>query len=316
VSAATEGLGSRAALGVDPDRPEFGHATFDESHLPPMRAPSDVTGLKAALERRYVLKLLVQREIKARYQRSVLGLLWSYINPLSQFCIYFFIMGTIFALHKAIPNFAIHIFSAIVIVHFFTETMGAGTRSIVRNAGIVKKMAMPREMFPVATMLTSLYHVGPQVVILVVVSSLAGWRPDLYGVAAFALALLIIMILGIGIALLLSAANVFFADVGNAVSIVQNLLRFVVPMIYSYSQVQDRFGPVAPYYVWNPIADAVMLSQRAFWIGTIDDGTDTSALLPDHLLLHGLGAVGISLVVLAAGQLVFSRLENKIPERL
>jgi len=166
----------------------------------------------------------------------------------------------------------------------------------------------------VATMLTSLYHVGPQVVILVGVSALAGWTPDLYGVAAFVLALMIIMILGLGIALLLSAANVFFADVGNAVSIVQNLIRFVVPMIYSYTQVQDRFGPVAPYYVWNPIADAVMLSQRAFWIGTIDG--DTSALLPDHLLLHGLGAVGISLVVLAIGQVVFSRLENKIPERL
>jgi ABC-2 type transport system permease protein len=316
VSATTEAPGSRAARGVDPGLPEFGHATFDASHLPPMRPPSDVTGLKAALERRYVLKLLVKREIKARYQGSILGLLWSYINPLSQFCIYFFIMGTIFGLHKGIPNFAVHIFSAIVIVHFFTETMGAGTRSIVRNGNIVKKMAMPREMFPVATMLTSLYHVFPQVVILVVVASLYGWTPDLYGMAAFACALAIIMILGIGIALLLSAANVFFRDVSNAVSIVSNLLRFVVPMIYSYEQVKDRFGPAEPYYLYNPVADAVLLSQRAFWAGSVDKHAAKQPVLPDNLLLHGLGAVGISLVVLAIGQLVFSRLEHKIPERL
>ncbi len=296
------------------ERRPFGEA--DEADLPPMVAPSSVTGLKAVVKRRYLLKLLVRREISARYQGSVLGLLWSYINPLSQFCIYFFIMGAIFALHDNIPNFAIHIFSAIVIVHFFTETMGAGTRSIVRNRQIVQKMAMPREMFPVATMLTSLYHVGPQVVILVIASALYGWVPDLYGMAAMVLAIVIIMLLGTGFALLLSAANVFFRDVGSAVNILMNMIRFGVPMIYSYEMVRERFGAVAPYYVWNPIADAVMLFQRAFWVGSVEESNPNQPVLPDNLLLLGLAMVGVSIVVLAIGQLVFSRLEGKIPERL
>lgn len=297
-------------------RPVASLSKVDEADLPPMVPPSDVTGLRAVLKRTYLLKLLVRREISARYQGSVLGLLWSYINPLSQFCIYFFIMGVIFSLHEGIPNFAIHIFSAIVIVHFFTETIGAGTRSIVRNRQIVQKMAMPREMFPVATMLTSLYHVGPQLLILVVAALCYGWVPDAYGMLAMVVAIAIIMILGTGLALLFSAANVFFRDVGSAVAIISNLIRFGVPMIYSYEMVSERFGGFAPFYVWNPIADAVMLFQRAFWVGTVDKSESQQPVLPDDLLLLGVAMIGVSIVVLGIGQLVFSRLEGKIPERL
>ena len=110
----------------------------------------------------------MRREISARYQGSFLGLLWSYINPLSQFFIYYFVIGVIIGLHADVENFAIHIFCGLIIVHFFTETFNAGTRSIVRNKALVQKMAMPREMFPVASMLVSLFHVGPQLVILIV----------------------------------------------------------------------------------------------------------------------------------------------------
>ncbi|WP_139978182.1 ABC transporter permease [Nocardioides litoris] len=284
----------------------------DEKDLPPLRPPSADNGLAGVLRRRYLLKLLVRREVISRYQGSLLGLMWSYINPLSQFFIYYFIMGTIFRLHEGIPNFAIHIFSAIVIVHFFAETFGAGTRSIVSNRALVVKMAMPREMFPVATMLVSLYHVGPQLVILLVATTISGWTPDLYGMACLVVAILMIMILGTGLALLFSAANVFFRDVGSSIAIINNVIRFGVPMIYSYEMVATRFGRFEHYYLWNPIADAVLLFQRAFWTGS----TDRPTVMPDNLLLWGIGMVGVSLVVLAIGQLVFSRLENKIPERL
>ena len=76
----------------------------------PLGPPSADQGLVGVFKRRYLLRLLVRREISARYQGSFLGLLWSYLNPLSQFFIYFFIIGTIFDLHDSIENFAIHIF--------------------------------------------------------------------------------------------------------------------------------------------------------------------------------------------------------------
>src|SRR3954466_3823361 len=154
----------------------------------PLSPPSAASGLPEVFRRRYLLRLLVRREISARYQGSVLGLLWSYINPLSQFFIYYVVMGVLFGLHKDVENFAIHMFCGIIIVHFFNETFNAGTRSIVRNKALVQKMAMPREMFPVASMLVSGYHVVPQLVIMVIVCALLGWTPTVMGVAALIMA--------------------------------------------------------------------------------------------------------------------------------
>ncbi|AIY20062.2 ABC transporter permease [Pimelobacter simplex] len=289
----------------------------DEAELPPLRPPSADNGLFAVFHRRYLLKLLVQREISARYQGSFLGLLWSYINPLSQFFIYWFVIGVILGQHRGVPNFPIHLFAALIIVHFFNETFGAGTRSIVRNRALVVKMAMPREMFPVATMLVSLYHVVPQIVILGIAAALSGWTPDAEGLAALVLALAIIGTLGIAGALMFSAANVFFSDFGNAVSIFNNFVRFGVTMMYPYSMVHEKFGSGAQYFLLNPIADAVLLFQRAFWTGTLTPQQQAKdGLMPDNLMLVGVLALLASLVLLAIAQLVFSRLENKIPERL
>lgn len=291
--------------------------------LAPLSPPSAGNGLVAVVHRRYLLKLLVQREISARYQGSFLGLLWSYINPLTQFFIYWFVIGFLFQLHKEVPNFPIHLFSALILVHFFTETFAAGTRSIVRNKALVAKMALPREMFPVATMLVSLYHVGPQMVILLGACLLSGWTPDPVGMVCLVLSLLIIASIGLSGALLFSAANVFFRDFGNIVNVLTHFVRFGVPMMYPYAMVHERFGQYADLYLLNPLADAVVLFQRAFWYPTISEeqyaaleGHYDGPVLPDNLIMHGVVALAGCLVLLVIAQWVFTRLENKIPERL
>ncbi|NYJ02352.1 ABC-2 type transport system permease protein [Nocardioides thalensis] len=288
-----------------------------EAQLTP---PTANNGLLAVFQRRYLLRLLVRREINARYQGSFLGLLWSYINPLAQFLVYWAIIGGVLNLHDEVPNFPIHLFAGLVIVHFFTETFGAGTRSIVRNKSIVVKMPLPREMFPVATMLVSLYHVGPQLVVLVIACVLSGWTPDPVGMLAMVIALLMIMAIGTAVALVFSVANVFFRDFGNIVNVLQMLVRFGVPMIYPYSMVESRFGRAADFYLLNPLADAVLLFQRAFWVGVPDKDHSKSDImaehLPDNLLLLGLGMLGVGLVMLVGAQLIFNKLDNKIPERL
>jgi len=283
-------------------------------HLPWVD-PAPRHGLLEVFRRRYLLRLLVRREISARYSGSFLGLIWSYINPLSQLFIYWFVMQKIIG--RGGENFAVHVFSALVVVHFFTETFNAGTRSIVRNKAIVRKMAMPNEMFPVSSMLVSLYHVGPQLVILIIVCVFYGWTPDPGGVVAFVLALSIAMVLGTALALLFSAANVFFRDFASAVNIMTNFVRFGAPMIYPYSIVEDRFGSFADYYLWNPVANAVLLSQRAFWTGTTSDPAATIAEgMPDHLFSRGFIMLGVCLVFLLLAQIVFTKLEHKIPERI
>jgi ABC-2 type transport system permease protein len=294
----------------------------------PLAPPSSNNGLLAVFQRRYLLRLLVRREISARYQGSFLGLLWSYINPLSHFLVYWAVIGGILGLHKSVPNFPIHLFAGLIIVHFFTETFGAGTRSIVRNRSIVQKMPLPREMFPVATMLVSLYHVVPQIVILVIACVFAGWRPDVYGLVCVLIGIGVISMIGTASALVFSVANVFFRDFGNIVNVLQMFVRFGVPMIYPYSIIDERFGRFAQYYLWNPLADAVLLFQRGFWVGTTD-GPDSNVPggyrtvaytaahdMPQHLMLVGLVMLLIGGLCLLFAQLIFTKLENKIPERL
>ena len=283
----------------------------------PLVSPAATSGLLEVFRRRYLLRLLVRREVSARYQGSFFGLVWSYINPLSQLFIYWFVMGKIVGLGDRTENFAIHVFSALIAVHFFTETFQAGTRSIVRNKALVRKMAIPREMFPVASMLVSGFHAIPQIIVLLVVCVASGWTPDPVGVAAGVLGLLIVMVWGTSLALLFSAANVFFRDFGQAVNILTNFVRFSVPMIYPFTLVEERFGDYAFLYLWNPLADAVLLMQRCFWVGTTDDKQATIALnIPDNLYTMSAIALLGGLVMLLIAQMVFTRLENKMPERL
>jgi ABC-2 type transport system permease protein len=283
----------------------------------PLRPPWAEQGLLEVFRHRYILTLLVRREIAARYQGSVLGLLWSYVNPLTQFLIYYFVMGVLFGRADRVDAFAIHIFNGLIIVHFFTETMNAGTRSIVRNKSLVQKMAVPREMFPVASMLVSLFHVVPQMVILTIASLISGWRPDPVGLVFGAIGLLTSMTLGTALALMFSAANVFLRDVSNAVSVMTNFVRFGVPMMYPYSMVAARFRGHTTIYLLNPMVEAVLAFQRAFWVGATSNPARTLAVdMPPNLLWLCLRGLLISMVILAVAQSTFSRLERRIPERL
>ncbi|WP_017934818.1 ABC transporter permease [Nocardioides sp. Iso805N] len=285
--------------------------------LPPLVAPSSTMGLLSVFKRSYLLRLLVQREIAARYEQSFLGFLWSYINPLTQFFIYWYIMGVVMGAHNTIDNYPVHVFSGLVVVHFFTETFGAGTRSIVRNKSLVQKMPLPAEMFPVAAMLVSLWHVLPQMAILLIVCILSGWHPDLGTLIGGTLAFAILMVLGTALALIFSVANVFWRDFGSLVGILTNFVRFGCTMIYSYDMLAQHAGSLKWLVLGNPIAVACLLFQRAFWaLSTTDPATTLKTQFPPHLYHQGVIALGASIVVLLIAQWFFTKFEARIPEQI
>jgi ABC-2 type transport system permease protein len=284
----------------------------------PLAPPGSSGGLVDVFRRRYVLKLLVKRELSARYQGTALGLMWSYVQPATRFVMYYFVIGMVLGMDRGVEYFGIHMFAGMVFVHYFTETFTAGTRAMVRNSSIVKKMAMPREMFPVASMLVSAYHTIPQIVILTGACLAVGWSPDTTGFAAGLLGFGLMAVWGTGVALLFSAWNVFFRDFSNIVATLTNFVHFSVPMLYPFTQVDDRFGErFVNLYLANPLAEAVLLIQRCFWTTVTSDPAATAAEnMPDHLFTRGLIQLGVGLVFLGIAQVVFTRLENKFPERL
>lgn len=294
---------------VDPDRvPDA-----------PLVRPGDYGGLHNVFRERYLLRLLVRKELQARYQGSFLGLFWSYVQPLVRFLAYYLVIGYVLGLNRGVQNFPLHIFAAMVMVHYFSETFSSGTRSIVRNKGLIAKLSMPREMFPVASMVVSAYHTLPQMVILLVAVFITGWDPEPLDFLAGLIGFAIIATFGMALALLFSAANVFFRDFQNVVQVFQVFVTWSVPMIYPFDRIRNLaqgHAWVEQLYLTNPIANGVLLFQQLFWIPTTDENATPTPLMPDDLLTRGLIVLAVCFVLLGFSQWVFSRLEAKFAERL
>jgi ABC-2 type transport system permease protein len=285
---------------------------------PPLVAPGERGGLHHVFHERYLLKLLVKKELAARYQGSLLGLFWSYVQPAVRFASYYIVIGLILQMDRGMTNFPLHIFAGMVIVHYFTETFSAGTRSIVKNKRLIQKLPLPRELFPVASMLVSLYHTLPQMVILLGAVFVVGWDPTLYDFAAGLLGFVTIGVFGMALALIFSAANVFFRDFQAIVATFMIFVTWSVPMIYPYDRVEKLVGGTVweQVYLANPIANSVILFQQLFWVPTVPPDAEFPAVMPDDLMTRGLIILAVCVVVLGLAQVIFTRLEGKFAERL
>jgi ABC-2 type transport system permease protein len=269
--------------------------------------------------RRYLLKLLVRKELRVRYQGSPLGLAWSYIKPLVRFVMYAFVIGLLIS-HKT-ENRPLHIFSGLIMVSFFTDALSAGSKSVVKNKALVRKINLPREMFPVASIMVSIYHMLPMYVIMFLGCALAGWQPDPMAVVAALMAFVLVVTWGLGTALLLSAWNVYFRDVSNVVDVIQTIVTWTVPMIYPFILVKEKLDGTHEWlyqlYLSSPLCNAVLLNNRAFWTPASDTPKLTAAEeLPSHLFERGLIFIALGLVFVWIAQVVFSRLEGRFAEKI
>lgn len=285
----------------------------EESHPHgPLRPPGESSGLLGVFRRRYLLKLLVQKELKNRYQVSLLGMLWSYIKPGFRFVMYLVVIGIGLKMGRQIDHFPLHILCGLIIVHMTTESMNAGTKSITGNRQLVSKMNVPREMLPMTSLLVSSYHTLPQYVILIIACVLTGWSTSFTGIVAAVMGFAIIWLFALVYSLIAGALNVVYRDFNNFSQTISQMVMWFTPMIYGWTHVVDLGSAVSVPYQFNPIAMSVMLTQRGFWYETLDD--PAAGTLPDDLLLKG----GITLVVMVAlvfvAQRVFTRLEGRFAE--
>ena len=295
---------------------------------PPLLAPDRGGGLLDVARRGYLLRLLVRRELRSRYQGSLLGLGWSYVRPAVNFAVYFFVVGIFLKMSKAIPNFPVFLFSGMVLVSFFTETLITTAWSVVGNASLVKKVYLPRELFPVSSTLVSGVHMLPALGVLTGGAVWAGWTPSWIAVGSMLLAFAIVATLAVAFGLLFASVNVFFRDFGQVVDIINIVVPWSVPMIYPWTTVQEAThgGWLLQAYLANPLTSAVLLFERAFWwptnahAATLPNGAPAlpGGLLafPYHLTTRGLASLLAALVLLGVAQLVFARLQRRFAQEL
>jgi len=279
--------------------------------------PGSGRGLLDVYGDRFLLKLLVRKEIKVRYRGSVLGLLWSYVKPLVQFLIYFVALGIFLNLQRGTPNYAIYLFAGIVLVNFFTESLSNATRSIVDNRDLIRKIYLPRELFPVSTVWVSAAHFLPQLLVLIGACLVVGWTPSILQLAAVVLIFGMVAVLATGLGLMFGAINVYFRDSENIVDMIVMVVTWASPVLYVWSMVERVMGPWFWIYQLNPMTVAVEIFHWAFWEPTLKADQMVSETMPPDLLSVWLPvAMLVTLAVLFLGQLTFRRLAIHFAQEL
>lgn len=272
--------------------------------------------LTEILHRRELLGLLVRRELKARYKDSSFGILWSLVRPLAQFLVYYFALGQVLGLARAIPNFAIFVFVGLSVWTLFTEIINNSTTSITGNAGLIKKVFMPREVFPLAAVGGALFNYAVQLLVLFVAMLATQSFPIGTSLAYFPFALALTMTWAIAFGLILAAVNVYMRDIQHLTEVALIILFWASPIVYAFHFVHSKVaGTFAEtLYTSNPITLGVLGMQRALW----RDGSEQAGVtnFPDHLAMKMGLALLIGLVFLYFAERVFSRLQANFAQEL
>ncbi|WP_435526998.1 ABC transporter permease [Microbacterium aurantiacum] len=279
----------------------------------PLQAPGRSLGLVGVFQHRYLLSLLVRKEVQIRYRGSVLGWLWSYVKPLVQFVVFFVAIGVFLGMNARVEFFPVYLLAGITVVTFFNEAFANGTRSLVDNASLIKKIYLPREMFPVSCVLVAGVNTLPQIAVIVVIALFFGWAPSAIQIVAILLALAIVALLATGLGLLFGAINVSFRDAQSFVEIIVMTAVWASPVMYQWQMVADAVPQwLFTVYRLNPLTPAVELFHYGLWYPLDPAG---AVVLPGMWAFAGI-AVVVSVAILAIGQLVFRRLEGRFAQDL
>jgi ABC-2 type transport system permease protein len=283
-----------------------------------------VSTLRDIVAHREVLDLLIRRELKARYKDSRLGFVWSFIRPLTQLLVYYVVIGQVLGGSERTPQYAIFVFSGLTIWSLYNEIIVSGTGAILSNAGLIKKVYLPREIFPLATVGSALFNFMVQLGVLVAAVLLLGQLPLSWTFFYAPAAIIITVIYGLAFALLLSAANVFLRDIKYLVEVAMLLLFWASPIVYPWSLVVahgKHFPILLQIYLLNPITDVVLAFQRGMWIAgshsAVIGGRKIAATpWPAHmeLRLAVIAVVGVALLWVA--QRIFARLQGNFAQEI
>lgn len=252
-----------------------------------------INAVIAVKKYRFLIRQLVSRDFKTKYKRSVLGMFWSFLNPLLTMCVQYFVFSTIFK--SDIPNYAVYLLIGIVAFNFFSEATGMALSSIVGNAGLITKVYMPKYIYPLTRVMSSVVNLGISLIPLVIVSLATGIQFKKSAVLTlFFLCCVIIFSLGLG--LLLSASMVFFRDTQFLWGVLNMIWMYATPIFYPESILPENFKIILrinPMYYFLKNARLCIL-----------DGISPEPAVYMQCALMALGA-------LAAGALVFRKSQDR-----
>ena len=194
--------------------------------------------LSKFLKFRSLLFQLVRRDFKAKYKRSVLGVLWTVLNPLFTMLVLTIVFSAIFRFE--IKNFPVYLLSGQIIFTFFSEATNMAMSSILEGASMFKKVNMPKYIFPLSKILSSLVNLMLSLIALIFVMLMTN-SPFHWTMLLMPIPIIYILIFSTGVGLILSAMVVFFRDANYLYGIFLTGLTYFTPLFYPISIIPDRF---------------------------------------------------------------------------
>ncbi len=251
---------------------------------------------------RALVESLVTRELKARYRGSVLGFLWSFVNPLLLLLTYTLVFTVILPNRQPdIQPFFLFLFCGILPWTWFQASLAESAGVLLASANLIKKVLFPAEVLPTVCVLANLAHflLGLPILLLFL-----AWQGRLAWTALLLpLPILVQLVLTLGMALFLSALTVHFRDIQNILHHALHLWFFATPVIYSYAAIAEG-TPLRQALRLNPMTHVIVTYQQMLFHGHVD---------------HWRGlflALLVGMLAFAAGAFLFDRLRDTLPEEV
>ncbi len=238
---------------------------------------------------------LVQRDLRVRYRRSTLGLLWTMLQPLLMMLILHVVFSHAFRVE--LYSYPVYALAGILFWNFFSQSIVASMNSLRGNAAILSKLPVPKAAFPVATVISGVVNLALAMVPLLAILIVTG-HPLSWALLFLPVSILLAGLFTLGAGLLLSPLAVFFSDVVELVTVMLTLCMYLTPIFYPMSIVPDQFRWLVRF---NPIRSILEVFRDPIYFGKIPP--------PQHLAVCAV----VALVALAIGALAFRRSSDRIP---
>lgn len=246
----------------------------------------------------YVLSQLVRQQLTLRYRRTALGYVWTLLNPILMMSVMAVVFSTLFG--QDIQTFAVFLFSGMIAWNCFNAIVGQSGASFINNEGLIKKIYIPKIVFPLSVSIASLIDSVLSFVALFAIILAIGGKLS-WALFFIPFAFLALFVFSAGIALLVAVATVFFRDLQYVIGIMLQALFFLTPVFYK----PDSLAGKVSWLIWlNPVAYYVELFRAPLHVGVLPDANviGTACLL--------------AVVSIVVGVVVFRRNEKKIVFRL
>ena len=247
----------------------------------------------------FVLQNLIAKDFRVRYRNMSLGIFWSLLNPLIMMAVLTFVFTKIFPNIRQ-PQYPVFVLCGLIPFNFMALSWGIGTGCIVENTGLIKRTTFPKEMIPLASVLSNCLHLSIQIGLLLALVLAFGndvnrhwlWLPYVWGFE---------VVLTCGLVFICGALSVYIRDMRYIVDASCTVLFWLVPIFYPFSAIPDQYKNVSQF---NPVA-AIVLALRYILLENTP---------PASSLLIKLGLS--STFVLIAGWLVFQRAKRRFYDYL